>query len=327
MSNAYDIAYTQSIQDPDAFWGKVAEDCHWYKKWDKVLDDSRKPFYRWFTGGELNTCYNALDLHVDRGRGGQTALVYDSPVTQTVRTFTYLQLRDEVARFAGALAARGVTKGDRVIIYMPMIPEALVAILACARLGAVHSVVFGGFAPPELAVRINDAKPKLIVSASCGIEINRVIPYKPLLDAAIDIASSKPDALHHRPAADAEGRDEARARPRLERGPGEGQAPRLRAGEGHRPPVHPVHLRHHRRPQGRGARQRRPRGRPEVDHEGHLQRGRGRRLLGGFGRGLGGGAFLHRVRAPLQRLHHHPLRGQAGGHAGCGCVLAGDLAA
>jgi propionyl-CoA synthetase len=193
MANPYDAAHTQSIKDPNGFWGKIAEDCHWTKRWDKVLDDSRKPFYRWFTGGELNTCYNALDLHVDKGRGSQPALIYDSPVTQILKTFTYAQLRDEVARFAGVLAAQGVKKGDRVVIYMPMIPEAVIAMFACARLGAVHSVVFGGFAAPELAVRINDAKPRLIVSASCGIEINRVIPYKPLLDGAIEMASSKPE--------------------------------------------------------------------------------------------------------------------------------------
>jgi propionyl-CoA synthetase len=193
MSNAYENAHGQSIKDPDGFWGRIAEDCHWIKRWDKVLDDSRKPFYRWFTGGELNTCYNALDLHVDSGRGGQAALIYDSPVTQTLKSFTYLQLRDEVARFAGALAAQDVAKGDRVLIYMPMIPEALVAMFACARLGAVHSVVFGGFAAPELATRINDAKPKVIVSASCGIEVSRVIPYKPLLDGAVGMASFKPE--------------------------------------------------------------------------------------------------------------------------------------
>ncbi|RPJ73369.1 MAG: propionyl-CoA synthetase, partial [Desulfobacteraceae bacterium] len=192
MSNAYDNAHYQSIHDPDGFWGRIAEECHWTRKWDKVLDDSRKPFYRWFTGGELNTCYNALDLHVESGRGNQPALIYDSPVTQTLKTFTYRELRDETARFAGALAAQGVEKGDRVIIYMPMIPEAVIAMLACARLGAVHSVVFGGFAARELAVRINDAKPKVIVSASCGIEVNRVIPYKPLLDGAIDMAEAKP---------------------------------------------------------------------------------------------------------------------------------------
>jgi propionyl-CoA synthetase len=149
MSNAYDTAHSQSIRDPDGFWGRIAEECRWTRKWDKVLDDSRKPFYRWFTGGELNTCYNALDLHVESGRADQPALIYDSPVTQTVKTFTYRELRDETARFAGALAAQGVGRGDRVVIYMPMVPEAVIAMLACARLGAVHSVVFGGFAARE----------------------------------------------------------------------------------------------------------------------------------------------------------------------------------
>jgi propionyl-CoA synthetase len=193
MANPYEIAYNQSIEDPAAFWGAAAEDCFWYQRWDRVLDDSNKPFYRWFTGGVTNTCYNALDLHIENGRGQQAALIYDSPVTDTIRTYTYNQLRDEVARFAGALAVQGVGKGDRVLIYMPMIPEALVAMLACARIGAVHSVVFGGFAAKELAVRINDAEPKVIVSASCGIEVARVIAYKPLLDKAIDMAEFKPE--------------------------------------------------------------------------------------------------------------------------------------
>jgi propionyl-CoA synthetase len=193
MSNPYVEAFESSIKTPDVFWAKAAEDLHWYKKWDKVLDDSKKPFYRWFTGGIVNTCYNALDYHVENGRADQVALIYDSPVTDTVKKYTYRQLRDEVAIFAGALAARGVVKGDRVLIYMPMIPEAAVAMLACARLGAVHSVVFGGFAANELATRINDAKPKVIVTASCGIEIKRVIPYKALLDGAIEMADSKPD--------------------------------------------------------------------------------------------------------------------------------------
>jgi propionyl-CoA synthetase len=193
MTDPYEIAYQQSIKDPNAFWAKAAEDCHWFKKWDKVLDDGNKPFYRWFTGGELNTCYNAVDYHIDNGRGEQNAIIYDSPVTATIKKYTYNQLREEVARFAGALAARGVVKGDRVLIYMPMIPEAAIAMLACARLGAVHSVVFGGFAANELAVRINDAKPRVIVSASCGIEVARVIAYKPLLDAAIKMANFKPD--------------------------------------------------------------------------------------------------------------------------------------
>ena len=193
MTKSYDEAYRRSIEDPDGFWGEAAEDVAWYKKWDKVLDDSNPPFYRWFTGGELNTCYNALDLHIENGLGDQTALIYDSPVTNTIKKYSYSELRDEVALFAGALAAQGVGKGDRVIIYMPMIPQAAIAMLACARIGAIHSVVFGGFAAKELAVRIDDAKPKVIVSASCGIEVTRVIPYKPLLDGAIDMASSKPE--------------------------------------------------------------------------------------------------------------------------------------
>ncbi len=192
MTNPYDAAFEQSINDPDAFWAKAAEDCHWYKRWDKVLDDSNKPFYRWFTGGEINTCYNALDYHIDQGRGDQLALIYDSPVTDTVTKYTYTQLRDEVAKFAGVLKAQGVEKGDRVLIYMPMIAEAAMAMLACARIGAVHSVVFGGFAAKELATRINDAKPKVIVSASCGIEVKKIIAYKPLLDAAIDMSDNKP---------------------------------------------------------------------------------------------------------------------------------------
>src|SRR5713226_5920616 len=169
MSQRYDEAYKRSIQDPDAFWGSAAEDVFWYRKWDKVLDRSAGVYGRWFTGGLTNTCYNALDIHVEKGRGDQAALIYDSPLAGTIRTWTYCQLRDEVARFAGALVSLGVRKGDRVIIYMPMVPEAVVAMLACARIGAVHSVVFGGFAPPELAKRIADAQPKVIVSASCGI--------------------------------------------------------------------------------------------------------------------------------------------------------------
>ena len=193
MTNLYEEAFTQSINDPESFWGQAAEDVHWYKKWDKVLDDSNKPFYRWFVGGEINTCYNALDRHIEAGRGDQVALVYDSPVTDTVEKFTFTELRDLVAKFGGVLAAQGVQKGDRVLIYMPMIPEAAIAMLACARIGAVHSVVFGGFAANELATRINDAKPKVIVSASCGIEVQRIIAYKPLLDGAIDMADSKPD--------------------------------------------------------------------------------------------------------------------------------------
>ncbi|MGD9009705.1 MAG: propionyl-CoA synthetase [Desulfobacteraceae bacterium] len=193
MTNRYEAAYRRSIDDPEGFWAEAAQAIAWTKPWDKVLDDSNLPFYRWFAGAQLNTCYNALDLHIEEGRGEQAALIYDSPVTDTIRSYTYNELRDEVAGFAGVLKTRGVEKGDRVLIYMPMIAEAAVAMLACARIGAIHSVVFGGFASNELATRINDAKPKVIVSASCGIEIKRVIAYKPLLDEAIEMAEHKPE--------------------------------------------------------------------------------------------------------------------------------------
>src|SRR5881275_2077090 len=187
MKSIYEETYRRSLVDPAGFWAGAAEDLYWDRRWDRVFDDRRPPFYRWFTGGRLNTCYNALDLHIDRGRGKQRALVYDSPVTGTVAVFTYAELRDAVARLAGALRRRGVQQGDRVLIYMPMVPEAVMAMLACARLGAIHSVVFGGFAAHELAARIDHAQPKLVVSASCGIEPGpRTIPYKPLLDKALE---------------------------------------------------------------------------------------------------------------------------------------------
>ncbi|MFQ5914229.1 MAG: propionyl-CoA synthetase [Nitrospinota bacterium] len=193
MTVSFDEVHRRSLSQPEEFWAEAAEDIHWVKKWGRVLDDSRKPFYRWFSGGTLNTCYNALDRHVEAGRADQPALIYDSPVTQTIQTITYRELLHDASRFAGALAAQGVKKGDRVLIYMPMVPQAVVAMLACARIGAVHSVVFGGFASRELATRIEDAQPKIIVSASCGIEVNRAIAYKPLLDQAIEIASAKPE--------------------------------------------------------------------------------------------------------------------------------------
>ena len=197
----YDELHARSLSDAEGFWAEAAEEISWSKRWDKVLDDSNAPFYRWFRGGELNTCYNAVDRHVEAGRGDQAAIIYDSPVTGVVRTISYSELLDQVSRFAGAMRGQGVTKGDRVILYMPMIPEALVAMLACARLGAVHSVVFGGFAPHELATRLNDARPKMIVTASCGIEPNRVVKYKPMLDAAIEQAEHKPEKviLYQRP--------------------------------------------------------------------------------------------------------------------------------
>ncbi len=177
----------------------------WVRPPSRALDDARAPLYGWYDDAACNVCWNAVDRHVEAGHGDRTAIIHDSPITGSKREITYAELRAQVARFAGALAARGVGKGDRVIIYMPMIPEALVAMLACARLGAVHSVVFGGFAAPELAVRIDDATPKAIVCASCGIEPGRVVAYKPLVDAAIEMARHKPDDLH-RPAAPASDR-------------------------------------------------------------------------------------------------------------------------
>ena len=193
MKGAYEKTYASWRENPEGFWAQAAEAIHWYRRWDEVLDSSRAPFYRWFSGGLVNTCYNLLDAHVENGRAEQIALIYDSPVTSTIKTYTYRDLLNEVALFAGALRQQGVEKGDRVIIYMPMVPEAVIAMLACARLGAVHSVVFGGFAADELATRINDARPKLIVSASCGIEVTRIVPYKPMLDKAIESAKQKPE--------------------------------------------------------------------------------------------------------------------------------------
>jgi propionyl-CoA synthetase len=192
MTSRYDDVYRRSLADPDGFWSEAAAAIDWDRRWDRVFDAANPPFYRWFAGGRLNTCWNALDRHVERGRGEQAALIYDSPVTDRKQSFTYRALRDEVAKLAGAIAAAGVVKGDRVLIYMPMVPEAVMAMLACARLGAIHSVVFGGFAAPELASRIDDAKPKLVLAASCGVEPARTVAYKPLLDQAIELAHSKP---------------------------------------------------------------------------------------------------------------------------------------
>src|SRR5436305_5137334 len=190
----YAEVYRQSLGHPQQFWAEAAEAIDWERRWDRVLDDSRPPFYRWFSGARLNTCWNALDRHVASGNGDRVALIWDSPVTDTNLRFTYREMRDRVAQIAGMLAGLGVRTGDRVLIYMPMVPEAAMAMLACARIGAIHSVVFGGFASHELATRIDDAKPRVVLAASCGIETNRVIPYKPLLDAAIAEARSKPEA-------------------------------------------------------------------------------------------------------------------------------------
>ena len=189
----YSKEYERWVKDPEGFWIEKAKDIDWYSFPKKSLSQDADGLTQWFADGQLNTCYLALDHHVENGRGSQTALIYDSPVTDTKKTFTYEELRYCAAKTAGMLTDCGVSKGDTVIIYMPMIPEAAIAMLACARIGAIHSVVFGGFAAPELASRIDDAQPKVILSASCGIEINRVIPYKPLLDSAIEQSEHKPD--------------------------------------------------------------------------------------------------------------------------------------
>ncbi len=196
---SYQQEYQSSIENPEKFWTEKADQIEWFKAPENILSTDEDGIQRWYADGELNTSHLALDYHVNNGRGDQLALIYDSPVTEQKKTFTYRELRDAVALCAGMLKQNGVEKGDRVLIYMPMIPEAAISMLACARLGAIHSVVFGGFAPPELAVRLDDATPKVVVTASCGIEINRVIEYKPLVDEAIRLAAAVvlPPAMSH----------------------------------------------------------------------------------------------------------------------------------
>jgi len=210
--SSHSDAHRRSLQDPEGFWGEAADAIDWITPPARVLDADAAPLYRWFTGGELNTCHNALDRHADGGRADQPALIHDSPVTDTVTVFTYGELREQVSRLAGALRNLGVHHGERVVIYMPMVPEAVMAMLACARLGAVHSVVFGGFAPHELALRIDDARPHVVLSASCGVEGSKILPYKPLLDRAIELAEHEPThtVILQRPQVEAEmidGRD------------------------------------------------------------------------------------------------------------------------
>ncbi len=193
MASTYNEVYGQWKSDPEGFWAEAAREIDWFSPWEKVFDPDAGTYGRWFTGATCNTCYNALDRHVEGGRADQPAIIYDSPITGAKKTFTYRQLLDEVVALASLLRDCGVEKGDRVIVYMPMVPEAAIAMLACARIGAIHSVVFGGFAAKELATRIDDARPKVIVSASCGIEPGRIVAYKPLLDEAIRIAANKPE--------------------------------------------------------------------------------------------------------------------------------------
>ena len=193
MTGSYAVTHARSLSDPNGFWAEAAEGIHWFKKPEFILDDRNPQRPRWFTGGETNACFNGLDRHVDAGRGDQAAMIYDSPVTDTVRSLTFREMRDEVARFAGLLRSIGIGYGDRVIVYMPMVPETAIAMYACARIGAIHSVVFGGFAANELAVRIDDCGAKAVISASCGIEPNRLVEYKPLLDGAIELSKNKPE--------------------------------------------------------------------------------------------------------------------------------------
>ena len=313
--------------DPEAFWAAGAEDIHWERRWDRVLDDSRPPFYRWFAGGVLNTCYNAARPPRRRAAAAsRRRSIYDCPVTGTVRD---VHLR-RAARRGRALRRRAApawasSKGDRVIIYMPMVPEAVIAMLACARLGAIHSVVFGGFASKELATRIDDAKPTRDRSRRPAASRPAASsPTSRCSTARSTLAAHKPRrcVILQRPQERAR-RARAGPRPRLGRGGGGGRAGRLRAGGRHRPALHPLHLGHHRHAQGRGARQRRPRGRAQVE-----------RCDAVYGMGAGevfwaasdigwvvGHSYI--VYAPAAaRLHHHPLRGQAGGHARPGRVLA-----
>ncbi len=206
----YAKVFTESIEQPEVFWAKAAEGIDWYKKCDKVLDSSNPPFYRWFSGGMMNTCYNAVDRHVENGRADQVAIIYDSPVTDTQIKVTYKELQEKVSRLAGGLQKLGITKGDTVIIYMPMILEAAYSMLACARIGAIHSVVFGGFAANELAIRINHAQPKIILTASGAIEGKKTLAYKPIVDEAIKIAEHKVEkcVLFQRPFLTAEMQNE-----------------------------------------------------------------------------------------------------------------------
>src|SRR6202166_5142984 len=193
-NSRYHEVHARSLRDPEGFWAEAAREIDWIEPARKIFDSTMGPYGRWFTGAVVNTCYNALDRHVAGGRGDQVALIHDSRLTNTVSTFTYSELLTEVQTLAAVMVDFGVTKGDRVILYMPMVPEAVIPMLACARIGAVHSVVFGGFAAKELASRIDDAAPKLIFSASCGIEPGRIVPYKPLLDEAIKLANVKPES-------------------------------------------------------------------------------------------------------------------------------------
>lgn len=268
---SYKDVYAEWERDPEAFWMNAINDVDWFTRPTKALDDSNAPYYRWFSDARTNTCWNAVDRHVEAGNGDQVAIIHDSPVTNSKTKITYAELQNKIAKLAGALSDRGVTKGDRVVIYMPMVPEALVAMLACARLGAVHSVVFGGFAAHELAVRIEDAKPKAVIAASCGIEPGRIVEYKPLLDGAIDLSAHKPDftIILQRPHAKAsmvDGRDFD-----WDAATEEAKPAKCVPVRGDDPSLYFVHVGHNWAAQRRSAPQCRAHGGAVVDNEEYLQ--------------------------------------------------------
>ena len=306
----YHEVHARSLADPEGFWAEAAREIDWIEPAKKIFDPSLGAYGRWFTGGVVNTCYNALDRHVAGGRADQVALIHDSPLTNSVTKFTYAELLSEVKTLAAIMQDFGVAKGDRVILYMPMVPEAVVAMLACARIGAVHCVVFGGFAAKELATRIDDAKPKLILSASCGIEPGRIVQYKPLLDEAIKLASAKPEAciILQRPQQACDlvaGRDHDWATLRKAAIAAKKSAD-LRAGARHRSALHPLHVGHDRHSEGRGARQWRASGRAEMVDVQSLRRQAGRGLVVRLRHRLGGRPQLHRLRPadPRRDLDH-----------------------
>ena len=306
----YHEIHARSLSDPEGFWAEAAREIDWIEPPKKIFDPAMGLYGRWFADGVVNTCYNALDRHVAGGRADQVALIHDSPLTNTVTKFTYAEMLQEVQTLAAVMQDFGVTKGDRVILYMPMVPEAVFAMLACARIGAVHSVVFGGFAAKELATRIEDAKPKLIFSASCGIEPGRIVQYKPLLDEAIRLSSVKPQTcvILQRPQQACDltaGRDHDWAQlRRAALDAGKDRA--LRAGQGDRSALHPLHLGHHGDSQGRGARQWRASGRAEMVDVQSLRRQARRGLVVRLRHRLGGRPQLHHLRAadPWRDLDH-----------------------
>ena len=319
---AYEDTYRRWQQDPEGFWAEQAALIEWERPPDRILDSSEAPIHRWFPGGRMNTCDQALDRHVRDGRGDQLALVHDSAMTGTVRRYTYRELRDATARFAGALRREGVGQGDRVVIYMPMVPEAVVAMLACARLGAIHSVVFGGFAAHELASRIDDSRPVVVCAASCGLEPGRVVEYMPLLERALELADHRPARCIVLQRPEAPGDPRGGSRPTWEEAL-DGATPADPVAVEATDPLYILYTSGTTgQPEGHRPRQRRARGRPEVVDGRRLRRAPGRDLLGRVRHRLGRRPLVHRLRAAPAGLHVGDLRGQAGRDAGRRRLLA-----